>query len=442
MLKKKIIIIGAAGAGQAAAQSARSIDNEAEIILIAGERRMPYFRPRICEVFSGQDPEKLLVKPVKWYTENKIELIYDEVTEVNVPNKEIKLAEHPPIIYDKLIFATGADGNRPQLPGSGLSGVLPLRTLADTDYITSITGPILIVGGGLLGLEAAWHLLRSGRQVTMLEYNNRLLGRQLDEEGSAFFSAIATKAGLEIVVNAQLAEISGQSPSLVAKLADGRSFTAAVIIFAAGIQPRIKLAQEAGLECERGIIVDNHMLTSQSDIFAAGDCAQYEGRVVGLWSTATQQGIVAGKNAAGLTTTYVPQPLPYMMEAMGTKIWSRGEISDQDSLTHISGGNFKKFFFQEGLLSGAILIGDLSQQTKLDKALGKLDKSTVEAEFIKKTEGIKMKKYVCSVCGYVYDPAEGDTDNGIAPGTAFEDLPADWVCPVCGVDKDAFEEES
>ncbi|MGI5891834.1 MAG: rubredoxin [Bacillota bacterium] len=442
MSEQRIIIIGGAAAAFSAAQAARATDPQARITLIAEEGRLPYFRPRICQVFSGEDPQNLLIRSAAWFQEQAIEIIFDTATDIDKTAKKVTLLHNQPQEYDKLVIATGALGNHPDLPGSHHQGVLALRKLSDINYVSSIPGPVLIIGGGLLGLEAAWHLSKAKRDVTIIEYNHRLLNRQLDEEGSAFFLDIVNKTGIKTVTAGQLAKIEGQTPRLLAHLTDGRIFEAAVIIFAAGIVPQIALAQQAGLTCNRAIVVDSRMGTSEPCIFAAGDCAEYEEKVVGLWSTANLQGTVAGKNAAGLETEYVPQPIPYTMNAMGTKIWSGGRLAAEDAITKREGSTFKKFFFQEDLLTGAILIGDLGLQNKLTKAIGNTNKAAVLAQFINNMGGNKMKKYVCTVCGYVYDPTEGDPDNGIAPGTAFEELPDDWTCPVCGVGKDSFEEEA
>jgi len=365
MAEQNIIIIGGGIAGLSAAQAAREIDGEARIYLSCGEGRLPYYRPRICELFSGGDVTKLTVRNEQWFANNRIEALLVRATSINAEQRQVKFADGSHLHYDKLILATGAKGNLPEARGNDRDNARALRFLADIEHIQAIPGPAVIVGDGLLGLEAAWHLSREGRDVTVIGRGDRLLARQLDKEGSVFFLGLVENAGLNVALNGNLDYIDDQ----YAVLADGRSFEAGVVIFAAGIKSVYQLGQNMGLACGRAIIVDDHMRTSLPEVYAAGDCAEYQGRTIGLWTASMAQGAAAGANAAGGDQTYVPEQPAYLMNAMGTKIWSFGNIEAGEgaSCKDHSTGRFAKFFFNGDTLAGAELIGDTQPMVKLKK---------------------------------------------------------------------------
>lgn len=364
---KKIVIAGGGIAGLSAAQGARETAPDAVIKLICAEKRYTYYRPRICEVFSGLDPDKLLVKNEQWYKENSIETIWGSVVDVDKAGKTVILDDGSKLEYDKLIIATGAVGNLPKVPGGDADNVLAMRFITDVDRVRKYPGSVAIIGGGLLGLEAAWHLSREGRAVTVVDRGGHLLSRQLDSQAAEFFRNICLKAGVQVVLNGNLSHIENGK----AVLEDGTEIEAAVVLFAAGIVPSVELGQKAGVEIKRAIVVDDRMQTSEPDIYACGDCAEIDGINRGLWTVSMAQGLVAGKNAAGGEAAYKAEAPSYSMNAMGTRIWSLGDISAADGVAETIGDDsFKKLFFSpEGKLAGAILIGDIGKSTKLKKAI-------------------------------------------------------------------------
>lgn len=364
---RKIVVIGGGIAGLSAAQAARETDAAASIHLICGEERLPYYRPRICEIFAGLDPAKLTVRSRQWFIDNRIEVLFGRAANINANQRQVKLADGSSLDYDALVIATGAKGNVPDARGNDAENVLPLRFLDDIERISRIQGPTVIVGDGLLGLEAAWQLSRAGREVTVIGRGDRLLSRQLDKEGSVFFLSLVERAGVRVALNGGLLAIEDGR----ALLADGRAFEAALVIFAAGIKSVLNLAAGPGLATGRGIVVDSAMRSSAENIFAAGDCAEFQGRVYGVWTASMAQGAVAGANAAGGGRVYQPEQPAYMMNAMGTKIWSYGNIEAEDSVSrkHIAQGAFAKFFFVGNALAGAELINANPEMIQVKKAV-------------------------------------------------------------------------
>jgi len=367
MEEQKIIIIGGGIAGLSAAQAARETAPHARIHLICGEKRLPYYRSRICELFSGQDESKLLLRNTRWFMDADIHVVYAYVTSINPEIRQVRFSDGSFLYYDKLILATGAKGNLPAIPGSDLPNAIPLRSIADIQAVQSYPGPAVIVGDGLLGLEAAWHLCRAGRSVVVVGHGPRLLSRQLDEEAGIALLYIAERAGIRI---AQNGEVEAFEDDLVT-LADGRGFSASVLLFAAGIKSDVRLGNKAGVLCQRGIVVDDHMHTIMPDIFAAGDCAEYNDEIYGQWTMAMAQGAVAGVNAAGGEKVFVPDTRAYLLNAFGVQIWSCGNIHAADSAVRRDNRsvNFRKLFFAEDALVGVELIGDTKDMPALKKAV-------------------------------------------------------------------------
>lgn len=369
----KLIIIGGGGGGVAAAKAARAADANVEITLICGEGQAvyPYYRTRICELLANLTPEKLLVNSIPWYTNNRIQILFTTVSKLDPINTTLQTADGETLIYDSLILALGSSGNILPVTGNNKQGVMAFRTLADIEKAQKTTGPAVIIGGGVLGLEAAWYLSKSGRKVTVVEHNPDLLGRQLDPEGSAFFKSRVEQAGIGLLFNADLQAIEGETPNFSLKMKDGQTLEAGLVVFAAGVKPRTELAQEAGLTLNRGIVVNDKMETSQPGIYAVGDCAEFQGAPGGQWTVAQAQGQTAAKNAMGGRDSYKPLPPSFLINAMGTKIWSGGDIKAAESYTPAQAGegNFCKLFFSEDILVGACLIGDTSKQISLKKAL-------------------------------------------------------------------------
>lgn len=366
-MEQKIIIIGGGIAGLSAAQAARETDPGADIRLVCGEKRLPYYRTRICGLLSGDDPQKLPVRNEQWFADQRIEVVFASATFVHPDKKRVLFSDGSYLPYDKLVLATGARSVMPDFEGSDRPNVVPLRGLADIEKIQAIPGPAVVIGNGVLGMEAAWHLSRQGRGVVMVGRGRQLLSRQLDKEGSNFLLNLTERAGVRVALRGQLAVVDEG----LALLADGRGFDAGVVVIAAGARSDMRLAKKLGLECGRGIVVDAHMRTGADNIWAAGDCVEFNGRAGGQWTVAMAQGAVAGCGAAGGEKLYVPERQAFSLNVMDTYVWSSGELTAEDRAVwkDSEAGIFQTLFFEEEALAGAELIGDVSQSLALKKAL-------------------------------------------------------------------------
>ncbi|MEG1536652.1 MAG: FAD-dependent oxidoreductase [Clostridiales bacterium] len=368
MEKTKIVIIGGGIAGLSAAQAAREQDAVARIHLICGEDVLPYYRTRIYELLAEVPLSKLFVRNFQWFTDKEIEVVNGRVVAIDDQSKQVKMADGSYLYYDKLVLATGGKGRIPTVEGADFEQVMTFRSVADIERMRRISGPVVVIGGGVLGLEAAWHLSREGRPVVVVERGDWLLMRQLDQEAAAFLLRITENAGVRVALRGDLSYIDENKVALK----DGRAFDAVLVIFAAGVEPVYNLGRSMELDCDKAIVVNEGMHTSNPDVFACGDCVEFHGRVDGRWPVSMAEGAVAGRNAAGGDAVYQPQPAPYFMNAMGVSIWSQGNITltDTHTVKNPAGNSFAKLFFaQNETLAGAVLIGVTDKAMALKKAI-------------------------------------------------------------------------
>ena len=416
--KEQIItIIGGGQAAFAAAKAARERSKAAHIIMISREEHLPYYRPMLTKtMLAGFTADQLSIEPENWYEENDIlPLLGRDVASIDTKAKTITLGDGAVFAYDKLIYALGAESFVPPITGlfvkDGLrSGASVIRTVDDAlkikDMIANGAKNAVVIGGGVLGLEAAWELRRSGLGVTVLETAPRLMQRQIDVPASDIIISAAKKSGVEIVTGAKIAAVYGdtaadlkklgasiinslldanvikggdeaESPVRGVVLEDGRYYPCDLLVISTGVRANISLAQAAGIECGRGVTVDDHMRTSAPDVYACGDCAELGGVNYALWSQASGEGMTAGANAVGDDVTYRPEGGPVSFSGFDTSLYAVGDngsdpkksfrtIESRDD----SRGIYEKFYFSGGHLVGVIDIGGKPKLAEIGRALG------------------------------------------------------------------------
>jgi nitrite reductase (NADH) large subunit len=377
-LTTRFLIIGGGIAGVSAAEAIRILDPNADITIISDEHNFPYFRMSLTRYLAGEVAlQKLDLHDQAWYQANQIELLTDlQVEEILPEQKLVVLSDQRKIAYEKLILANGASPFVPPIPGHELQGVMTLRSLEDAQTILrTCEKPINIVciGGGLLGLEIAGAISRHGAKVTVLEALDWLLPRQLGKEAALILQKEIEKLGVRVIVPAKVKQITGSGSVKAVELDDSSLIPADLVLISAGVRPNLGLAKKAGLEVNRGIVVDQHMRTSRANIFAAGDVCEFEGICYGLWIPAKKQGEVAGRNAFGDPAVFKADAPSTKLKVLGIDLFSIGQFSPSQEgdrlVTWQSEEKYASLLLRNEVIVGANLIGKTGLDLKVKKAV-------------------------------------------------------------------------
>ena len=268
--------------------------------------------------------------------------------------------------FSKLVFATGSVPLQPDIPGMDLPGVFTFRDANDVATISGRGGRgrrAVVIGGGLLGLEAAYGLARGGADVTVVHLMDRLMERQLDAEAAAMLKAAVESKGITVELQARTTAIAGQSRVDGVSLADGRLIPADMVVVAVGVRPNIGLAHEAGIDVARGIVVDDQLRTNVPGVYAIGECAEHRGRCFGLVEPAYEQARALAQHLAGRTSRYAGSVLATNLKVSGVNVFSAGDFlggagTETVVLRDPGLGTYKKLVVAQGRLAGAVLFGD------------------------------------------------------------------------------------
>ncbi len=366
----KYIVIGNGVAGVSAAEAIRKNDPSASITIFSGENYYHYSRPRVIEFLAGKvSIDGITIRNGEFYKKNNIRLVQPvRVASVDPERKIVRLEDETEERYDKLIVAAGANSFLPPVPGSDAEGVFTLRTIHDALRIIEFSRgkrDVVIIGGGLLGIEAGSSLTQRGLKVTIVEVFDRLLPKQLDAESAAILRRLLEMKNLSFLLPRHLQTISKQSNGrLLITFTDGDPISADLALFSAGIRPNMDILQGSGIETARGIKVNDFLQTSADSVYAAGDIAEHRGVIYGLWSAAREQGQIAGMNASGGRVAYAGSLLSATLKVAGINVVSLGSIEpDENTQTLVQSGldSIRTFFIKDEKLVGAILVGDISR---------------------------------------------------------------------------------
>ncbi|MGN0779637.1 MAG: FAD-dependent oxidoreductase [Aristaeellaceae bacterium] len=370
---EKFLVLGGGAAAFNAAKAIREHNALASVVLLTGEEHVPYNRPMLTKaLMTDTTAEDMAIEPAAWYDAQEINVVTGcTVTGLNPAEKMVMCEGGYGFVYDKLVYALGARCFLPPIPGSEQTHVVTIRTIQDAQRVrelTKQTREAVVIGGGVLGLEAAWALCQGGVHATVLEQGDQIMKRQIDAGAADILGQAMAKHGVTLLKNAQTERITEDSVILK----DGRVIPAGLVIVSAGIRANVALAQEAGLEVGRNVVVDDHMRTSAPDVYACGDCAAF-GMSYGLWSEATEMGRVAGTNAAGGDVTYQPVARPLIFHGMGTALFALGDCGKKDLPYQVeevhSDGQYEKYWLVDGHLVGALLLGNISAMGKVMPAV-------------------------------------------------------------------------
>ena len=369
------VIVGNGVAGVTAAQSIVRADPSAEVHIFGAEPYPYYRRPLLWEFIAGQiEQDELIFRPPEWYAQRGIHLhLGVRATTLDPAAHRLTLADGSQADYDRALLATGGRPFVPPCEGTDKEGVFTLRTLDDARAIKAYAQQVataVVIGGGLLGLETARALHTAGLDVTVVEFFPYLLPRQLDQEGAQVLQSLLEAQGLQVITGGTTEAVLGDVCADCIRLKDLRIVGGDLVLFSTGIRSEVSLAQEAGLEVNRGIVVDGHLQTSAEDIFSAGDAAEFDGRVYGIIPPTIEQARVAAANmVAPGSATYTGTLPTTTLKVAGAELTSLGEcVVEGDEYTQLrhadpAAGHYRKVVLRDGRIVGAILLND-KERTK------------------------------------------------------------------------------
>ncbi|ODR99539.1 hypothetical protein AUC69_09295 [Methyloceanibacter superfactus] len=368
-MSEQLVIVGN---GMATARLVEELTSRASgryaIAVIGEEPALAYNRVLLSSLLAGEVVEQdLELKSRGWWEAHGVTLVYGRrATKIDARLHEVHLDGGTRLGFSKLVLATGSEAIRLPLPGADICGVLTFRDLNDVEAMIARAGArkrVVVIGGGLLGLEAAYGLKKAGATVTVVHLMDRLMERQLDAPAAAMLKAELEALGIEVLLKAQSTAIEGSDKTESLRLADGRLLPAELIVMAAGIRPRAELARQAGLEVKRGIVIDDRMQTSEPGIYALGECAEHRGTCYGLVEPAYEQARMLARHLAGETAQYCGSLLATNLKVSGVNVFSAGDFigapgTEPIVLSDPEHGIYRKLVIEQGRLAGAVLLGD------------------------------------------------------------------------------------
>ncbi|RIE17444.1 NAD(P)/FAD-dependent oxidoreductase [Candidatus Cryosericum septentrionale] len=377
----KYLIAGGWTAGTTAAQHLRKLEPSSEITVVDAEPVAYYPRPDLIEYLAGRkSKDQLIVHGPSWYGENRITLISGRrIIHVHAIEHEATLDDGTVLPYDRLLLANGASPFVPPLPGADQIDVFTLRTLDDADALLGRIVPgatVVVVGGGLLGLEAARALAERGMRASVIEFAGRLLPNQLDERSAEMLVEHLQGLGVTPLLGAESQQIvSGGHGAAGVLLKDGRLAQGEFVLFSTGVRPNVSIAREADIAIGRGVQVDDSMQTSAPDVYAAGDVVEHRGRVYGIIPPCLEQARVAAQNMVSPgTATYEGSIMSSSLKTCGIDVLSMGNINPtQEQHVQVIQAQgrqtYRKVVLENGIIVGVILYGTTNGVRQLQQAL-------------------------------------------------------------------------
>lgn len=364
------LIIGNGIAGLAAAEEIRKNDENGKILIVSKEEIQTYWRTRLSALIAKDfDKDDIYVKKEAWYQEKNIEEKLDtEVEKLDLENNKAILADGEEIEYGKVLLATGARAFVPPIKNVESKGVFAIRSLDDLISFKEYAADkkeVVIIGGGILGLEAAFSVKELGKEVSVIEAADYILNRQLDHELSKKLEKSLNDMGIKTFTGKATEEILANDGKVSGiKLSNGEEIKADVIMVQAGVRSIIDLAKNSNLEVDRGIIVNDNLQSKKENVYAAGDCAQIGNFTIGLWTASQEMGKIVGRNMTGAKETY-EKPKPFSTLMIGNiKVFSAGMTSGEgiEEMKTEKDGNIYKLFKKDGKFVGGILWNDIKMQ--------------------------------------------------------------------------------
>ena len=381
-MKQKLVLVGNGMAGVRALEELfkhNTTDggkgsDQYDITVIGAEPHPNYNRIMLSPVLAGEQTiDDIILNSVEWYEENNIVLVTgDAAVEISRVKKAVITESGKEFPYDRLLIATGSNPFIIPIPGADKEGVLGFRDIEDVDTMVQAAKDhkkAVVIGGGLLGLEAANGLMKQGMDVTVVHLLDSLMERQLDKAASALLKVSLEERGMTFLMEASTTEIVGDKRVSSVKFADGSEVDADLVVMAVGIRPNIELAQKAGVHCERGIVVNDTMQTYDPVIYAVGECVQHRNECYGLVAPLFEQAKVAANHLAHVgSTRYIGSLTSTKLKVTGIDLFSAGEFNEEEGdevlqVQDVASGMYKKLVIKDNVIKGAVMFGDTMDGT-------------------------------------------------------------------------------
>jgi nitrite reductase (NADH) large subunit len=337
-----------------------------DIVMAAKEPHAPYNRVLLSSLLAGDAQRAdLELRPVSWLAENGVQFLGGvEATAVRPARQEVVLSTGVRVGYNRLVLATGSKAIRLPVPGHTLPGVITFRDRDDVDAMQAALpgGRAVVIGGGLLGIEAAYGLSKCGLAVTLVHIMPRLMERQLDARAAALLKAAVESKGVEVVLEAQTAAIEGVGKAERVVLKDGRVFPADIVVMAAGIRPETALAESGAIEIGRGIKVDDKLESNWPGVYAIGECAEHRGTCYGIVEPVYEQAKALARYLSGRPARYEGSLMAASLKVSGVPVYSMGDFEgagDETIVLEDEGAcTYRKLVVRGNRLTGVVLFGD------------------------------------------------------------------------------------
>jgi nitrite reductase (NADH) large subunit len=389
-----VVVVGCGVAGVTTAITIRQNDLQAMVTMYTDEKRLYYPRPELYRVLSGEvQSQEIIAFPEQWYKERGITVyLGKKVSKIDIVKKELLLEDGSRAIYDKLLLTNGAHPFVPPIKGVDKTGVFSLRSVEDAvtirDYAKKMTKAI-VIGGGLLGLEFAASLRKLGLEVEVVEIFPRLLPMQLDADGASVLKDRIAALGIGFELGVKTVEILGKESVSGIALDNGKQLSGDFVLFSAGIRSNIELAAEAGIKVNRGVVVDQYLQTNANDVYAAGDVAEFEGRVYGIIPAAEEQARIAAVNLVGDEKQVYKGTIPSnTLKIVGIELTSMGLVTPEEpgyeeiKKINREKGVYKKIVLKQGKILGAIILGDVRSAVPIKRMMDQGTDVTEWKDFI------------------------------------------------------------
>jgi nitrite reductase (NADH) large subunit len=339
------------------------------VAVIGEEPRLAYNRVLLSALLAQEVGfAEIELKPAQWWRDHGVTLRYGmRASAVDPVARELTLSSGTRLGFSKLVFATGSQPIKLDVAGMDLPGVFTFRDIDDVKAIAKTAGTrVVVIGGGLLGLETAHGLTKAGAQVTVLHLMERLMERQLDAPAARMLKRVIEARGIAVRLNSEVTRIIGDRRVEAVELRDGGVIAADAVVVAVGIRANIELARAGGLKVDRGIAVDDHLETSVKGIHAIGECAEHRGLCYGLVEPAYEQAQVLARRLAGESASYGGSMPAANLKVAGVQVFSVGDFlaasagAEEIVLSDPGFGIYKKLVIAKGRLIGAVLFGDIA----------------------------------------------------------------------------------